>query len=202
MVEEELGPVDLLVNNAAVAGQGGLMWENDPDEWALCMDVNLRGPYLCSRSVLPGMITRNRGRIITTASGVGLSGLWPCSYVPAYSISKCAVIRFSEILADQTKEHGISAFAINPGFVRTAMTEAQAESPVDDKWLRGWFKTSLAAGHDILPERAAELVLFLASSRADVLTGCYIDVVDNVEEMVRRAEEIQEKQLYTLRLRT
>ncbi len=197
-VEQELGPVDLLINNAGVLGPGGPLWDVDPDEWWRCMDVNLRGPYLCSRAALPGMVARRRGRIITTASGAGL-GVAP--YVAAYAISKCAAIRFSETLAAETKEHCIHSFAIGPGFVRTAMTETLMASPVDEKWLGGLVTNSFAAGHDVPPERAADLVLFLASGKADALSGCFISVDDDLAEMVRRAEEIQRDDLYTLRLR-
>ncbi len=197
--EEQFGPIDLLVNNAGLGGPIGPIWEVDPEQWWQCMDVNLRGPYLCSRIVLPGMVKRQSGRIITVASGLGV---WPLPFTSAYSISKCAAIRFSESLAAEGKKHGICAFSINPGFVRTAMPEAIANSPEDKEWLGGLFSKSIEAGHDIPPERAAKLVLFLGSGRADTLSGCYIDVIDNVEDMVQRAEDIQEKQLYTLRLRT
>ena len=198
-VEEQLGPVDLMVNNAGVGGQIGPMWENDPDRWWHCIDVNLRGPFLCSRAVLPGMIARRRGRIITTASGAGL-GPWP--YVAAYAIGKCAAIRFSENLAAETREHSVSVFVIHPGFVRTDMVADAVESPDDEEWLGGLFRKSLADGHDVPPERAADLVVLLASGQADALSGCFITVDDDVAELVSRAEEIQQDALYRLRLRT
>ena len=175
------------------------MWEMDADEWRKCLDVNLRGPYLCSRSVLPGMVVREQGRIINVASGAGLG---PVRYGSIYAVSKCAVIRFSEILALETQKHSISVFAIHPGFVRTTMTEDATASSWDEKWVNGLFRKALASGHDVPPERAAELVLFLASGQADTLSGCFFKFDDDLEEMVSRAEEIREKQLYTLRLRT
>ena len=198
-VEQQLGPVDLLVNNAGAPPPVGPLWENDPDEWWRCIEVNLRGPFLCSRAVLPGMVTRRRGRIVTTASGSGI-GPWP--YSAAYAVAKCAAIRLSENLAAETQEHGISVFSIHPGFVRTAMTEAAAESPDDAKWLGGMFHRLLSAGHDVPPKRAAQLVVFLASGKADALSGCFISVSDDVTEMVQREDEIREGELYTLRLRT
>jgi NAD(P)-dependent dehydrogenase (short-subunit alcohol dehydrogenase family) len=198
-VERQLGPVDLLVNNAAISGPCGPSWEVASDEWWRCMDINLRGPYLGTRAVLPGMTRRQRGRIITTSSGAGL-GPWP--YLSAYAVSKCAVIRLTENLAAETREHGVSLFVISPGFVRTAMTESGAESPEAEKWLGGFFRKAFAEGQDIPPERAAQLVVLLASGKADALSGCYISVSDDVAEMVSCAEEIQEKKLYTLRLQT
>ena len=198
-VEKRFGPVDLLVNNAGVPGPGGPMWETDSDEWWHCLNVNLRGPYLCYKAVLTGMVALRQGRVVTVASG---AGLWPQPFTAAYSISKCAVIRFSETLARETKDHNISAFSIHPGFVHTAMVDSKIESREDEKWLGGWFSNTLRQGNDDPPERAAELVMFLASGKEDGLSGCFFTVTDDVVEMVKRAEEIQKEELYTLRLRT
>lgn len=198
-VEKQLGPIALLVNNAGVSGPGGPTWEIGADEWWQCLDVNLRGPFLCSAAVLPGMVARRQGRIITVASGAGLQP-WP--NVSAYAVSKAAVIRFSENLATETKEHGISVFSIGPGMVRTAMVEAVLESPIDEQWLGGVFHKALAEGWYVPPTQAAQLALFLASGRADVLSGCFISVHYDVAGMVLRAEEIQQHDLYKLRLCT
>ena len=143
------------------------------------------------------MISRHRGRIVITASA---SGLKPGPYASAYVVSKCAVIHLTENLAAETREHGISAFAITPGFVRTAMTEAAAESPEDEKYFGGFFRRRLSEGSDVPPERAAQLVAFLASGKADVLSGRFISVKDDLSEMLSRAQEIQENELYTMRL--
>jgi NAD(P)-dependent dehydrogenase (short-subunit alcohol dehydrogenase family) len=198
-VERQMGPVDLLVNNAGIGQTDiGPVWESDPESWWQCIDVNLRGPYLCCRAVVPGMVARRHGRVITMASGTGL-GPWP--YVAAYAVGKCATIRFSENLAAETREHGISVFAISPGVVRTAMTEAAAESPEGETWLGGLFRKAFSEGRDVPPERAAQLVVFLASGKADVLSGCFVTVSDDLVGMASRAKEIQENELYTLRLR-
>ena len=197
-VERKLGPVDLLANNAGHATEAGPFWEAEPEEWWHCIDINLRGPYLCTRAVVTGMINRRQGRIIITASGAGRG---PWSYMSAYAISKCAVIRLTENFAAETKELGVSVFAIAPGLVRTVMTEAAAESPSDERWLGGLFRNLLSEGGDTPPERAASLVVFLASGKADVLSGCFIHVNDDVAEMIFREQEIKENEMYTLRLR-
>jgi NAD(P)-dependent dehydrogenase (short-subunit alcohol dehydrogenase family) len=199
-VERQLGPVDLLVNNAGILGPIGPMWEIAAEEWWQCIETNLRGPFLCSRAVLRGMTARRRGRMVITSSSAAHSGRQP--YEAAYGISKTAVIRWGEFLAAETREHGISVFTFNPAFARTAMTGGRAESPEDQKW-RGWsYRMRLAQGRDAPQERAARPVLLLASAGADALSGCYINVRDDVTEMVRRAEEIEREELYTLRLRT
>ena len=134
-VESSLGPVDLLVNNAGLAGPIGPTWETDPDDWWRCLEVNLRGPMLCARAVLPGMIARGGGRIVNVASGAGTFAI---PYLGAYVTSKTALIRFTEILALETAPHGIKVFAIEPGTVRTSMAEYALESEEGRRWMP-WF---------------------------------------------------------------
>jgi 3-oxoacyl-[acyl-carrier protein] reductase len=145
------------------------------------------------------MVARRSGRIVTNASS---SGLAPEPYISAYGVSKCAAVRWSETLAAETKELGISVFAIHPGFVRTAMTEEGGCSADAERWLGGRIRKGLEAGYDIPPERAGQLVVLLASGRADALSGCFISVHADVAQMLSRAEEIQEGELCRLRLRT
>ena len=195
-IEKQLGPVDLLVNNAGVPGPFGPFVEANLDDWWHCMDVNLRGQLICAKAVLPGMIARKRGRIINVASGAGTMAI---PYFSAYVTSKAALMRFSEILAMETRDHGVAVFAIEPGTVRTTMAEQALESPEGKKWLP-WFPKIFAEGRDVSPDRGAELVLWLASGRADALSGRFINIADNVEEMIARAGQIQHDDLYCLRL--
>jgi NAD(P)-dependent dehydrogenase (short-subunit alcohol dehydrogenase family) len=198
-VERQLGPVDLLVNNAGHPGEVGATWEVDPDQWWRCIDVNLRGPFLCTRAIVPGMIARGGGRIVTTASHTGL-GLWPG--MSAYAVGKAAVIRLCETLAAETKEHGIRVFALHPGGVETALTASQFTSEGAQIWYPKLYQYVSQGGGGQPPEHAADLVVFLASGGADALSGCFINVREDVNEMVQRAQEIREGELYTLRLRT
>ena len=190
-VEEKLGRVTLLVNNAGTGGPLAPVWETDPVEWWRCQEVNLRGPMLCCREVLPGMIAGRTGRIVNVASGAGLR---PLQDMSAYVISKTALIRLSEQLAMELQPHGVSVFPIRPGIVRTAMVEdARGRVPLIQKLLD--------EGREVTPDRVAELVLFLASGRADALSGRLFSVDEDVEEVLRRSGEVQESDLYTLRLR-
>jgi len=102
-VEASLGSVDLLVNNAGLPGPIGPTWETDPDDWWRCLEVNLRGPMLCSRAALPGMIGRGGGRIVNVASGAGTFAI---PYLGAYVTSKAALIRLTEILGLEAGQHG------------------------------------------------------------------------------------------------
>ena len=195
-VTEKLGPIDLLVNNAALAGPSGPTWENDAQSWWRCQEVNLRGPFLLCHAVLPGMIARKKGRIINVASAAGTVSV---PYLSAYVTSKAALIRFTETLAFEARPHGISIFAMHPGAVRTPMTEELLAS-AGKQWLP-WLEYIFQQGQDETPEPGANLVLFLASGKADTLSGRLIMGPQDPAEMVNKADEIRQKDLFTLRLR-
>ena len=182
-VESELGPIDLLVANAGIAGWEETTWELEPDEWWRTFEVNVLGVFLCCRAVIPGMIERSRGRIVLTGSG---AAYLPTSRNAAYGASKAAVYRFGDILARQLEPHGIPVFTISPGLVRTQMTEDVF--PDDAPWTP--------------PELAPRLVRALASGRADELSGRYIHAEhDDVDDLVARAGEVVENDLNAIRLR-
>lgn len=196
-VERELGPVDLLVNNAGVAEPLGPLWEADAEEWWRNVEINLRGAFLTCHRFLPGMIARDRGRIVNVASGSGISGI---PYFSAYVTSKTALIRMTEVLAAELRGKGVALFAIEPGTVRTAMAEDVLRSERGRRWLP-WLQRIFDEGLDVTPERAAEMVLYLASGRADRLSGRFLNVLDDLEALVAAADEIAATDLLTLRLR-
>jgi NAD(P)-dependent dehydrogenase (short-subunit alcohol dehydrogenase family) len=117
----------------------------------------------------------------------------------AYSTSKAALIRLTENLAVELADSGVSVFAIQPGTVRTAMTDAALRDESAAFWLP-WLAQTFQEGRDVPPEKAAQLVLFLASGRADGLSGRFFDVAEDAEGMVQRAEEVKAKDLYLLRM--
>jgi NAD(P)-dependent dehydrogenase (short-subunit alcohol dehydrogenase family) len=199
-IEQQLGPIDLLINNAGVLRAIGRVTDLNPDDWWREVEINLRGSFLCSQAVLPGMIARKRGRIINVASGGGLSA-FDC--FSAYSISKTALIRLSESLAIENKEYGIVVFAIHPGNVRTSMSEYLHDSEVVGQrapWMQQTWRQRFAEATDTPIERSVTLVLQLAFGQADVLSGRYIDAEDDLTELLDHAAEIQSRDLYTLRL--
>ncbi len=187
MVEEterELGPIDLLVNNAGIAGVRKPAWEQEPEQWWHVFEVNVLGAFLCCHAVIPRMLSRGRGRIVNTGSGAAyLPGTRAESSYPA---SKAALARFGEVLAAQLQPHGIPVFTISPGLVRTEMTEDTF--PDDAPWTP--------------PELAPRLVRALASGRLDALTGRYLHAEhDDIDHLAARADEIVQDDLNAIRLR-
>jgi NAD(P)-dependent dehydrogenase (short-subunit alcohol dehydrogenase family) len=199
--ESQLGPIDVLINGAGSFQALGNAAQVDPDEWWREVEINLRGPFLCARAVLPGMISRRRGRIINIVSAAGLQAI---ETVSAYGVSKTALIRFTETLAAETRPYGIAVLAAHPGTVRTPMSEYAATSPqIQERapLVQQWFQQLFAEGGDTPMEKAVAFVLAVASGRADALSGCYLSVDDDLEALVGQAEAIQGEARLTLRLR-
>jgi NAD(P)-dependent dehydrogenase (short-subunit alcohol dehydrogenase family) len=196
-VQQELGAVDILVNNAGVARPLGPIWEVDPDDWRHTLDVNLYGAFLCGMTVLKTMVERKRGRIINVASGAALG---PITFGSAYCVSKAALIRLTECFAADGREHGIIAFAIDPGSVRTAMTEYLIES-VEGQTYVPWYRKFILEGGDVPADLSANLVTILASGKLDKFSGRFISTSDDINQLLTGAEEIEKHDLYTLRLR-
>jgi 3-oxoacyl-[acyl-carrier protein] reductase len=186
-VEDRLGPIELLVNCAGIAASGKPFLEESPEEWWRVFEVNVLGAYLCCRLVAPRMAVRRAGRIVNVGSGG--------SYLPitnpsialgtSYGPSKAALGRFSETLAAALGPLGICVFVISPGLVRTAMTDQFGD---EAPWTP--------------PELAPQLVRVLASGRADALAGRYLHAEhDDIEDVIRRADEIVADDLNAIRLR-
>jgi NAD(P)-dependent dehydrogenase (short-subunit alcohol dehydrogenase family) len=195
-IEQSLGPIDVLVNNAGTPKPLAPFAESDVTEWWRGMEVNLLGPIICTRYVLPGMISRRRGRIINVSSGAGAMAM---THFSSYVCSKTALVRFTECLALETNSHAIAAFVIAPGTVRTAMSEYSLTSSEGQKWLP-WFKRLFDEGFTVPPERPATLVLELASGVADSLTGRFISVHDDLEQLIANATDVQQKNLHVLKV--
>lgn len=195
-VEEQLGPIDLLLNNAGVGEPYGPSWETDPDQWWRCQEINVRGPFLYCHEVLRRMVPRRRGRIVNVSSGAGTR---PVAYISAYAISKTALIRLSEVLAAEAQPFGISVFSISPGSVRTALAEQILANSGAMKWF-GWLEELYQKGQNVTPEPATRLVLYLASGAADHLSGRFFGVAEDPAEVVRRSEQILRDDLHALRM--
>jgi NAD(P)-dependent dehydrogenase (short-subunit alcohol dehydrogenase family) len=199
-VESQLGPIDVLINNAGRFQSLGPAAQVDPDEWWREVEVNLRGPFLCAQAVLPGMLARRSGRIINVVSEAGLQAI---GMVSAYGVSKTALIRLNETLAAETQSYGITVLAAHPGTVRTPMNDYVIASPQVQElapMVQAWFTQLYEERRDTSIESAVEFMLALASGRADVLSGCYLSVDDDLDALSAQAETIQREQYRTLRL--
>ena len=184
-VEQRLGPITLLINNAGQFRAFGPIGVVDPIAWWNEVEVNLRGPFLYANAVLPSMRTRHLGRIINVAS---IAGIQAIPTVSAYGISKAALIRFSEALALDTVEDGIRVFAIHPGTVRTPMNDYIHDSPDLAKsapFVHQWYQALYAQGLDSPIELSVHLVLRLAAGDADTLSGRYLSVEDDLDALVK-----------------
>ena len=178
--ERDLGPIELLSANAGV-GTRGTTWESPVEDWWHVFEVNVLGVHLCCRTVIPLMLDRGSGRIVITGSGAAyLAGL----STTAYSASKAAICRYGETLANELRGR-IPVFFFSPGLVRTDMTESFGD---DAPWTP--------------PELAPRLVRALASGRADALAGRYLHAEhDDIDDLVRRSDEIVANDLNAIRLR-
>lgn len=186
-VASQLGPVDLLVNNAAVVGAPEPFWELEPEEWWRVFEVNVLGAFLCCRAVAAGMVERRRGRIVNVTSGAAyIRDIPPNAQDTSYPPSKAALTRFTERLAAQLQPAGVYAFAMAPGIVRSRMT---AELPESMPWTP--------------PDAPAKLVRKIAAGIGDALTGRYLHAEHDadLESLAGRADEVIAQDLNALRLR-
>jgi NAD(P)-dependent dehydrogenase (short-subunit alcohol dehydrogenase family) len=193
--ERQLGAVGLLVNGVGQVQPIGPLWTVDPDEWRQCFDSNLHGTFLCTRAVLPGMITRGGGCIINVISSAGLRAI---PYGAAYVTAKTAVLRLTECIAAEAGVHGVRAFAVHPGVVRTEMLRYLADSAEGQRWTswaRGAWEQSARPATD-----AAQLSVALASGVADALSGRYVEVGDNLTTLVQNADDLQKQDRRLLHL--
>jgi NAD(P)-dependent dehydrogenase (short-subunit alcohol dehydrogenase family) len=191
-----LGPVDTLVNNAAHSSNAAKLWEADPDEWWRCVEVNLRGPFLCIRALLPSMLARGSGRIINISSrSAGI----PSPGRSEYASSKAALVRLTDTLAAELEDTGINVFAVHPGRVPTAASIRFMGTEAGQQWAEIAGPTLKAM--ETTPEHCAELCAFLASGAADGLSGRFLSVFDDVRGLAARADEVRRDDSYALRLR-
>jgi 3-oxoacyl-[acyl-carrier protein] reductase len=160
-VEVELGPVDILVNNAGVISQH-LLHELPVEEWDRVLGVNLRGVFLCTRFVLPGMLERRSGKIINVASQLGQIG---GTEMVHYSASKGGVIAFTKALAREVSTQGVRVNAIAPGPILTDMMAQETEEWASAK------QAELAIGRFGEVHEVAPTAVFLASDDSSYYVG-------------------------------
>jgi NAD(P)-dependent dehydrogenase (short-subunit alcohol dehydrogenase family) len=157
-VADELGRVDLLVNNAGLIDAAEVpVWEADPDQWWDVVASHIRGAQLLVRAVVPGMLARGHGRVVNLASGMSTRANRDYS---AYSVAKTGLMRLTEALALSLQGSGVHAFDVAPGVVDTPMTRSM------EIW-RGFTDWTP-------PERVVELVTAIAAGELDAWSGRFL----------------------------
>ena len=180
-VEDGLGPVDVLVNNAAIAGEYGPIVETQPEDWWHVIEVNVRAPFMFCQRLVPAMVSRGQGYVVNINS-------LDCSRPArdgssAYSVSKSALRRMTEILAMQVEEAGVIVVDLSPGLVRTAMggSRPDADQLPAEAWLN--------------PSVAADKVEQIISGRYDGLHGRFLHARDDLDSLVAALAETPDARL-------
>ncbi|HYS38642.1 MAG TPA: SDR family oxidoreductase [Pseudonocardiaceae bacterium] len=171
--DEVFGPVTTLVNNAGGASSFGTsVVDSDPLAWRETLLTNAYGPYLFARAVLPAMLRRKQGRIITVASRAGTA---PVPSASDYVAAKTAVIRLSENIAMETRGSGVATFSLHPGGVASTRVAEQIRLG----------RISPDHFHH-QPESVARMIGELADGRYDILSGAYLDVDDDLAALAEQ----------------
>lgn len=197
-VDDRFGRVDVLVNCAGTFSVIGPVWEIDPELWFRDIQVNLFGSFLVCNALVGQMVEAGSGYVLNVVSTGGVGD--PHPHCTSYASSKTGLMRLTEGLAAETAESGIKVFAVAPPAVMTDMTRFILNDPGGRRW-RPNFARFFEEGKDYPPEAVADLAIALTTGRADALSGRYFDVRDDLEKMIAAADEIVEKDQYTLRIR-
>jgi len=162
-----LGRIDILINNAGIAGANAKVWETDVEEWRKVMRVNLDGPFVCSRAVVPGMIAQNYGRIVNIASIAGKEGNPNAAH---YSASKAGVIALTKSLGKELAGYDIAVNAVTPAAAKTAIFDQITQEHID------FMLSKIPRARFVTVEEVAALVAWIASQDNSFTTGAVFDI--------------------------
>jgi NAD(P)-dependent dehydrogenase (short-subunit alcohol dehydrogenase family) len=192
------GRVDILVNNAGVYGPKGGIEDVDWGEWTRTIEINLFGSILMCRAVLPHMKAQRYGKIVQLSGGGATN---PLPMLSAYAVSKAAIIRFVETLAQETKDDRIDVNAIAPGALNTRMLDEILEAG-PEKVGKEFYKRSLDQKQNggAPLEKGADLAVFLGSESSDGITGKLISAIwDPWISLPEHRVDLSNTDIYTLR---
>jgi NADP-dependent 3-hydroxy acid dehydrogenase YdfG len=208
LTEKHLGPIDVLVNITAPAYMRPFAYERDMSDWWLMMERTVRAPVALIHAVLPSMLTRRTGTIITVAS---IAAVRVVPFMSGEGAAKAAILKFHQHLDRETRNKGITSFAVNPGVIPSYIHDPEDTIMIDPQDFEReprmqsdftsrvrevkWDAAGLASG---------TFVALCADPRAKILSGLYIDAGRDLEEMIVNVEgdqgRVERERLYTLKV--
>lgn len=162
-----MGRIDILINNAGIAGANAKVWETDVDEWRKVMRINLDGPFICSRAVVPAMIAQNYGRIVNIASIAGKEGNPNAAH---YSASKAGVIALTKSLGKELAGYDIAVNCVTPAAAKTAIFDQITQTHID------FMLSKIPRNRFVLVEELASMVAWMVSAENSFTTGAVFDL--------------------------
>ncbi|WP_345816191.1 SDR family NAD(P)-dependent oxidoreductase [Paraburkholderia sp. PREW-6R] len=161
------GAIHVLINSAGITGGNGTTWELEPDVWRRVIDVNLIGPYLTCRAVVPHMLKQGYGRIVNISSVAGKEGNPNASH---YSASKAGLIGLTKSLGKELATKNILVNAVTPAAAKTEIFDSMSQQHID------YMLSKIPMNRFLLPEEAASLILWLSSEDCAFSTGAVFDL--------------------------
>lgn len=181
-VEERLGPVSLMINNAGIPDPFGPIWSVDADAWWRAQEIHIRAPMLFLQRVVPAMLEQGRGRMICVSA---IASRMVAPNLSAYCTGKIAQNRVVAQAAAELADTPVKVFAIDPGFVFTRLANQTMESPDAQKYLPGMVgrlrEASERPDNQSDLARCAQRCIDLASGRYDGLSGGYFELPDDLD---------------------
>ena len=161
------GRIDILVNNAGITGGNGPTWELSPEVWRRVIDVNLVGPYLTCRAIVPHMVHQGYGRIVNIASVAGKEGNPNASH---YSASKAGLIALTKSLAKELATKGVLVNAVSPAAAKTAIFDSMTPQHIE------FMLSKIPMGRFLQVDEAAAMIAWLATEDCAFSTGAVFDL--------------------------
>jgi 3-oxoacyl-[acyl-carrier protein] reductase len=161
------GRIDILVNNAGITGGNGTTWELSPEVWRRVLDVNLVGPFLTCRAIVPHLLKQGYGRIVNVASVAGKEGNPNASH---YSASKAGLIALTKSLGKELATQGVLVNAVTPAAAKTAIFDSMTPQHID------FMLSKIPMGRFLQVDEAAAMIAWLSTEDCAFSTGAVFDL--------------------------
>lgn len=161
------GKIDILINNAGIAGANATTWDTTVDEWRKVMKINLDGPFICAKAIVPVMIKQKYGRIVNVASIAGKEGNPNAAH---YSASKAGVIALTKSLGKELAAYDIAVNAVTPAAAKTAIFDQITQTHID------FMLSKIPRNRFVTVEEMAAMVAWMVSSENSFTTGAVFDL--------------------------